>query len=204
MKERLNIFRWVHPLQEYPPNFLIFQPDLKEACRSNRSLYFRQIRNEEESSIREYIFRASDWWGSVMTEQDVSRIFGIRKNCIGYRAGCYSPDYYSYCGDMSAFLNSIWVPVLTWFLINIFPNLILSVIALLFTLRSKCVRACCTEPWMILCSVFSHFHVGPVSLSKTKSGYITRSIYLTHINILFTFLAMCFSIYLVIPALGKV
>ena len=163
-------------------------------------MYFRQPRNEEESSIREYIFSASDWWGSVMTEQDVSRIFQVRKYC---RGGCYSPDYSSYCGDMSAFLNTIWVPVLTWFLINIFPNLILSVIALLFTLRSRCVRACYTEPWMILCSVFSHFHVGPVSLSRTKSGYITRSIYLTHINILLTFLAMCYSIYLVIPALGK-
>ena len=50
------------------------------------------------------------------------------------------------------------------------------------------------EPGIFPCSVFSYFHAG-------QTGYITRSIYLTFINPFVTFLAMCFSEYLVILVL---
>merc|ERR1712123_110503 len=85
---------------------------------------------------------------------------------------------------------------MVWLLLNILPVILLSISALLFTLRSKCAATCFANPGMILSAVFSHFHVGPVHFSKTNSVFISRSPLLTFLNILITFLGMCLSIHL--------
>ena len=142
----------------------------------NKSSYHRHPRNKNDS-VDQQLF----WFGESKE---------------------YFHNFYYYCGDLSGFLNTTWIPLLTWFIVNIFPSIFLSIITLLFTLRSRFVEACCTNPGIILAPVISHFHVGPISFSMIKSGYITCSISLTLINILLTFLALCFSSYLVFADIG--
>ena len=111
-------------------------------------------------------------------------------------------QYYYYCGDMSGYLNTTWVPVMTWLLVNILPGIILSIIVLMFTLKTRCVLTSCTYPGIIFTGMFSHLHIGPVRWSKSNSGCLSFSPTISFINILLTFLGLCLHFHLTIAGFG--
>jgi len=161
--------------------------------REKGSLYYKYTGSGNESSNQEYLFGVEKSWLTFRTDDD-----GVRGDIHSFDDDGYR-KYYYYCGDMSGILNTSWIPVLAWIVVNIFPVIFLAICVLLFTLRSNFVVTCFTNPGLILASVFSHFHVGPVTFSK---NYITRSLSLTFLNIFLTFLGMCLTIHLVTAAFG--
>eukprot|EP00092_Neocalanus_flemingeri_P010866 GFUD01011702.1.p1 GENE.GFUD01011702.1~~GFUD01011702.1.p1 ORF type:complete len:268 (-),score=41.79 GFUD01011702.1:19-822(-) len=163
------------------------------------SLYFEHQHsnisgeNTEESVNQAYLFGNSKVWFTLITNSN-----GTREHM--YTHDGYYLQYY-HCGDVSAYLNSYWLPVMAWLLVNILPGCLLSIIVLLFTLQSRCLITC-THPVMILSGTFSHFHVGPVSCSKSNSGYLSFSASVSYLNILLTFLGLCLNLHLTTTGFG--
>ena len=109
---------------------------------------------------------------------------------------------YFYCEDVTAYLNTDWIPVLMWFLLNILPQMLLSLIIMIITSKSKCFSVCCRNPVFILSGIFSHIQVGPVSYSKNTSGNICLSKIFSSLNILLTFIGMVGHIFLITVPFG--
>jgi hypothetical protein len=110
--------------------------------------------------------------------------------------------YYFYCGDVSQYLNTTWIPVIAWFLVNILPHILLSILILIFTLKEKCPAVSCRNLVFLLSGIFSHIHVGPVSCSNNHSGNLRLSKIFSSLNILLTFIGMCIHLYLNTVAFG--
>lgn len=167
--------------------------------REGGGLYYadQKGKNISESTNQSYLFGYAQFWFRFHTDSDSNRSIIYSYDDEGYQ------QYYYYCADLTPYLNTTWVPVITWLLLNIIPLMALSSIVLSLTLKSKCVLTCCTNPGMILSGILSHFHVGPVSFTKTNLGCLTLSPSITFLNILITFLAMCLNIHLITAGFGQ-
>ena len=110
--------------------------------------------------------------------------------------------YYYYCGDVSLYLNTVWVPVMAWIVVNILLPILLSSSVLLLTIKSKCALISCTHPGMMVSDIFSHLHVGPVSYCKSNSGYLCLSKTFFKLNILLSLLGMCLHLHMITTQFG--
>lgn len=162
------------------------------------SLYYADQKGENmsESINQNYLFGYGQFWFMFHTDSDSNSSMIYSYDDEGYQ------QYYYYCADLAPYLNTTWVPVITWFLLNIVPVMALSIIVLSFTLKSKCVLTSCTNPGMIISGILSHLHLGPVSFTKTNLGCLTLSSSITFLNILITFVGMCLNIHLTTAAFG--
>ena len=110
--------------------------------------------------------------------------------------------YHYYCGDVSAYLNNKWLPVVVWFLVNIVPHIVLSITIFIITIKSSCLLTSCSSPILILSGIFSHLHVGPVNYTKSNSGCLCFSKTFSYINIFLSFTGMCFHIHMITAQFG--
>ena len=53
----------------------------------------------------------------------------LNQNRIHHHSDYGYQSYYYYCGDVTMFLNTTWVPVLTWLTVNIIPILLLVILS---------------------------------------------------------------------------
>lgn len=162
------------------------------------SLYYENQKAENTSEFvnQTYLLGYGQLWFKFNTVSNTTPIHLYSYDGNGYQ------KYYYYCGDVSAFLNTTWVPVVVWLLVNIVPPVLLSIAVLLFTLRSRCVLTSITNPGMIFSAIFSHFHIGPVIWSKSNPGYLSLSPAISFLNIILTFMGLCLNLHLTTAGFG--
>ena len=116
----------------------------------NNRIYRDSFDYPDQSYLMGHTFN----WFSFNTLHNLNKIFITSYDLEGYR------KMYFYCEDVTAYLNTTWIPVIMWFLLNILPQILLSLIIMIFTSKSKCFSVYCRNPVFILSGIFSHVQVG--------------------------------------------
>jgi len=91
----------------------------------------------------------------VQNEEDGWYI--LNQNHIHHHSDYGYQSYYYYCGDVTMFLNTTWVPVLTWLTVNIIPILLLVILS-----NVPNLNIFLKLPDIIPLSLLSHFIIGTV------------------------------------------
>ena len=99
----------------------------------------------------------------VQNEEDGWYI--VNQNRIHHHSDYGYQSYYYYCGDVTMFLNTTWVPVLTWLTVNIFPILLLVILSNVTNLNIFLKL-----PDIIPLSLLSHFIIGIVKEDQEASN----------------------------------
>ena len=104
--------------------------------------------------------------------------------------------YYYYCQDISYYLNTVWLPVMSWVVVTILPLIFLSIIVLLIVLKTRCIKTTCFNPGLVFSSVFSHLQVGPVHYCHRNFGYLCLSKHFSNLNIFISFISLVIHLHL--------
>ena len=119
------VWHWTIIVTNKPTNFNFWlqrRPVLQKPRCFKVFLYFIKFieSNYLTDNCRLFLYK-------VQNEEDGWYI--VNQNRIHHHSDYGYQSYYYYCGDVTMFLNTTWVPVLTWLTVNIFPILLLVILS---------------------------------------------------------------------------